>query len=155
MEAMESSMALFKNIADASDGVDQLAFKRIVDLHAQTAHMYINDVAVAVEVHVPDLLGNQSAREHFADPAGEQGEQGEFFGSQVQALAAAGDAVGRQIDFQIGNLDRTKLSGGTAPQHRADASEQFREREGLDKVVIGPQFQSSDAILHRIASGKE
>src|SRR3954447_25793778 len=39
--------------------------QEFVHLGAEPAHVYVHDVAVAVEVHVPDLLGDQGPRQHL------------------------------------------------------------------------------------------
>src|SRR5579885_1062146 len=50
-----------KYIAQAAHRMDQLLFEGIVDLGAQAADVDIDDVGIAVEIHVPDLLGDQGS----------------------------------------------------------------------------------------------
>src|SRR5438309_1119353 len=57
--------ALFKDIADAPHGMNQLLGEWIVDLGAQPPEMDIHDVGVAIEVHVPDLFGDQCPRKNL------------------------------------------------------------------------------------------
>src|SRR5262249_44834109 len=75
---------LFEDIAYPPDGVDQLLGKGVVHLGAEAADMDLKDVEVAVEVHVPDLLGDERARQHLAGPLRQQCQQGELLGRQVQ-----------------------------------------------------------------------
>ena len=64
--------ALFQNVARAADRVDKLFLKRIVYLSAQTPHRHVDDVGVAVEVHVPHLIGYHGPGEHFSRTPHEQ-----------------------------------------------------------------------------------
>ncbi|KAG0774792.1 hypothetical protein G6F22_013786 [Rhizopus arrhizus] len=60
------------------------------------AYRDIDDVGVAVEVHVPDLFGQRGARQHLALAAQQQRQQAEFLGGQVQPAAAALGAPARR-----------------------------------------------------------
>src|SRR5262245_14475405 len=59
-------VADFHGIAAAPDRVDQLSFERVVNLASQAADCDFDDVGVAVEIHIPDLLGDQRARQNLA-----------------------------------------------------------------------------------------
>jgi len=52
-------LSILKHISHAANGMDQFLFEWIVDLAAQPAYRHIDDVGIAVEIDVPDLLGNQ------------------------------------------------------------------------------------------------
>ncbi len=52
----------FEDIAGTAHRVNQLYGEGIVHLAAQPAHVYIHDVGIAVEVHIPDRFGDQRAR---------------------------------------------------------------------------------------------
>src|SRR5256885_12228613 len=54
-----------ERVSHATYSVDELWIERIVDLCAQTTDGHINDVAVAVEIHVPYLRRNQRTRQNF------------------------------------------------------------------------------------------
>src|SRR5262249_39815459 len=77
----------FEDIAHPPDGVDQLLLEGVVHLGAEAADVDLDDVEVAVEVHVPDLLGDERPRQHLAGPLRQQRQQGELLGRQVQAPA--------------------------------------------------------------------
>ena len=53
--------ALLENITDATNGMDKLASEWIVDLGSKPTHMDFDHIGIAIEVDVPDLLGNQSS----------------------------------------------------------------------------------------------
>jgi hypothetical protein len=55
------SVALFQDISHAPHRVDQLLLERVVHLRAQPANVHVDHVRLAVEVHVPDLFGDQRA----------------------------------------------------------------------------------------------
>src|SRR5215813_6008046 len=84
-----SSGPLFEDIADTAYGVDQRMPEGLVDLRAQPADVHIDDVGPAVEVHVPDLLRDQRPGEDVAHVAGEEREQEELLGSEIQTLSGA------------------------------------------------------------------
>src|SRR5579862_9472621 len=57
------SAGIVEDIAHPADRVDQLAVERIVDLGAEAADVDVHDVRPAVEIHVPDFLGDGRARQ--------------------------------------------------------------------------------------------
>ena len=52
-------LSVFKYVPYATHCIDQFLFKWIIDLAAQPAYGHIDDVGIAVEIDVPDLLGNK------------------------------------------------------------------------------------------------
>ena len=68
--------------------MDQFLLERIVDLRAQPAYVHVDHIGAAIEIHVPDLLGDQSTGENFAGAPDKQGEEQKFLGSQIEPLAA-------------------------------------------------------------------
>src|SRR3546814_8209648 len=65
----------------------QFLFERPVELGPQAFDRHFHHVGVAVEVDVPDHLGNGGFRQYFALAARQDAEQRELLGGQVQALA--------------------------------------------------------------------
>ena len=45
--------------------------------------------------------------------------------------------------------------GLPAAQQRADARQQFDERERLDQIIVGAEFQTFDAVVHRAARAED
>ena len=140
----------FDDVADPADGVDQPVRERVVNLRAEPADMDVDHVAVAVEVHVPDLLGDQRPRQHLALAAGQQREQGELLRRQVEPPVGPRRRAAQQIDPQVADGDDLRLPRRAAPKDGADAGEQFREGERLDEVVVGPGLQTLHPVLHRV-----
>src|SRR5690348_6392471 len=53
----------FHDIAGATNSVDQFQRKRFVHFAAQTPHVHIDNIRVAVKIHVPNCFGNQRSRQ--------------------------------------------------------------------------------------------
>jgi hypothetical protein len=83
----------FKDITDPSDRMEELAIKWIIDLCAKPPHMDFDNVRIAFEVDVPDLLGDQRPRQNFARAAQKQRQQLEFLGRKVEQTSAAQRAM--------------------------------------------------------------
>src|SRR6185312_4406724 len=144
-----------EDIAQPSHCVDELPFEGIVDLGAQPANMDIDDIAVAVERHVPDLLRDERPRQHVALVLHEQRQQQELFGRELERRAAAHGAVTPHVEREIRILRPLVRRPAAAPQQRAHAGEQFREGEGLDQVVVRAEIEPLDPVGDRIAHGQE
>jgi hypothetical protein len=69
--------------------MEEFARKGVVDLGPKAADRDVDDVGVAVEIHGPDLLGDEVGREDFAGVLGEQGEESEFLGCKLKAQSGA------------------------------------------------------------------
>src|SRR5262245_39186875 len=95
------SRTFFKDIAYSADRMDQLPFEGVIHLSAEAAHLHVHDIRVTVEVHVPDLFGNQGTREYLARAPCEQRQEGEFFRCQVQTRAPTHSLVPQQVKFQV------------------------------------------------------
>src|SRR5262245_49444081 len=116
---------LFEDITHAAHGVDQGMPEGLVDLRAEAADVDVDDVGPAVEVHVPDLFGDQRARKDVAHVPRQEREQEELLGREVQTLPGARGAVAHQVDLEIGDMELLLVASGPAPQDRAHAGEQL------------------------------
>src|SRR5689334_2127273 len=59
VEALTNSRSTFlHDVTQPPDCVNQFLFERLVNFAAQSSNVYLDEVSIAVEVHVPDLLGN-------------------------------------------------------------------------------------------------
>src|SRR5687767_6511222 len=115
------SFAFFEDIAHASNGLDQLLLVRIIDLRSQPPHVHVDDVGLAVEIHVPHLLGDQRARQDFAGVSRQQTQQREFLGCQIQSLAGAMRFVLAEVDHQIADYQLIGFAARPASKDRANA----------------------------------
>lgn len=64
----ERLLFFFEDISHSSYGSDQLMLERVIYFGAKAAHVYIDHVGMAIEIHIPDLRGNDCSGEHFAFP---------------------------------------------------------------------------------------
>ena len=92
-----------EDIADTARRVDQLARERVVDPGSQAPHGDVDHFGVAVETHVPDVLGDQRARDRLGRMACEVVEQREVLGHEVDADAGTLHAAAHRVDFQVGD----------------------------------------------------
>ena len=58
--------ALFEDVPDPADGLDEFSVEGIIDLSPQPPDGDIDNIGVALEVHVPYLFRNECSREHLA-----------------------------------------------------------------------------------------
>src|SRR5438309_7045503 len=56
-----------------------------------------------------------------------------------------------RVHFQISKSQVRRLLGPSAPEQRADAGQELREREGFYKVVVGTLVESFYSILYCVA----
>ncbi len=135
--------------------MDQLVREGIVDLGAQALDRHVDDVGVAVEVHVPDLRGDQGARQHLALAAHQQVQEGELLVGQGDHLPLAADLAPQHVQMQIGQLHLLCLADHAAAQQGTDTQQQLGEGEGFHQVVVGTQFEAADTVLQLVAGGEE
>ncbi len=117
--------------------------------------MHVYHICVTVEVHIPDLFGDQSPREHFARASREQRQEQEFFWRQVQMRTTTNRFMMEQIKFQVCDAELFRLSRWAAAENRPHARQEFRKGEWLDQVIVSPKLQALNAILNSITSGEE
>jgi len=103
------------DVTDAAYCVQEFFREGIVDLAAQPTHGDLHDVRIAVEVHVPHLLGKRRARQHLPVPT-QQRQQREFLRGQIESLSGTRGFVPNQIELEIGETE----DGGiwTDPRNR-------------------------------------
>ena len=135
--------------------MDQLVREGIVDLGAQALDRHVDDVGVAVEVHVPDLRGDQGARQYLALAAHQQVQEGELLVGQGDHLPLAADLAPQHVQLQIGQLHLLCLADHAAAQQGTDTQQQLGEGEGFHQVVVGTQFEAADTVLQLVAGGEE
>ncbi len=138
--------------------MQQGALKGLVQLAAQAPYRHLHHIGLAVEIHVPDLLGQFGAGQHLALTPQQQAQQIEFLGREVQALPGALGASAYQVHLQ---LTQTQLGDFAAaaralgpPQQALDAGQQLREGEGLEHIVVGAGLQATHPVFHLGAGGE-
>ena len=145
---------LFEDVTDSANRVNQFRGEPVIDLAPKTGYGHVDHVGVAVKMDVPDELGNLCARQDLPPVPRHEGEQAELFRGKHELLAAAPGAMADQVKLEIRHPHGGGLMNGAAPQHGANARQQFRERKGLEEVIISAEFKALDAVGHRIARGE-
>ena len=82
-------------------------------------------------------------------------EQLELPRGQVEEPLAADGAPAHQIHLQVGRLQTKRLRRTAAPQQRPNPRQQFRQRKGLDEIVVRAEIQAEHAIVHPVAGGQD
>jgi hypothetical protein len=134
--------------------VQQLHVEGVVELAAQAAHGHLDHVGVAVEVHVPHLLGQRGAREDLPAPAQQHHQQRELLGRELEPRAVAKALAADQVDLQVGQPQHRRFLRLAAAQQRLHARQQFGEGEGLDEVVVRALLQALHAVFDLVARGE-
>src|SRR5690348_18460431 len=59
--------------------------------------------------------------------------------------------VAQEVELDAAVLEHGLLDLGLAAKLRAHAREQLLEAEGLGKIIVGPEVEALDPVLHGIA----
>ena len=116
---------VFQHVANAAHVVHQFGVEGVVDFCAQAAHRDIDDVGVAVEIHVPNLFGDECSRQHLAGAPHQQREQAEFLGRQIETLTARLAVLEDRLS-ELLKPGLTKVNEPRAPREK-------REREAVSE----------------------
>src|SRR5258706_13716017 len=92
-------------IADAADRFNGRSRERPVDLVAQVADVDVDDVRIALEREVPDVLEQLPARERLSRMLHQVLEERELLRCQIDATVAASDRVLGRIEGQVTDLE--------------------------------------------------
>lgn len=84
--------------------MNELGFKRVIDFRAQAPDGDIDDIGVAVEIHIPHQRDDLGTSQRFARSAHEQVQERKLLGSEIDASAAAEDPVAHRVEFQVCNF---------------------------------------------------
>src|SRR5258707_3307343 len=115
--------------------------------------MDLDDVWI-VSVVAPDLGKQLVLGKHQAAPADKVGEQPELGRGQLERRAGPRGQAGLFVDDDLAGFDRC-AQAARSPKYSAHAGEQFFEREGLDQVVVGTEFEAAQSVRNRVATGQE
>jgi hypothetical protein len=70
-------------------------------------------------------------------------------------MTAAFRFASHGVHFQISKSQVGRLLGPSAPEQRADAGQELREREAFHKVIVSAFVEACDTVLDGIASGED
>src|SRR5690606_14146057 len=145
---------LAQHVPHAADGVDQAPLALALQLAPQVADVDVDDVAAA-RVLGPDLLLDLEAVEDLAWVAGEELEQLELLGRELDAPPVAEHLAALEVDHQVGHPHLAGDGRVHAPEVRADAGQQLLDAEGLDEVVVRARVEARDLVLDRVLGGED
>ena len=128
-----------------------------LELLAQVAHVRLDDVRLAAEVVVPDVVEDLRLRQDAAGVQQEVPQQVELGGGQLDRLAVAADLVGRLVHLEVGEAeDAIVLLVTERPsEDDADAGDDLGQRERLRDVVVTADRQAGQLVVERVAGGEE
>src|ERR1051326_6508643 len=125
-----------EHVAFAASRVNERRGKAVVNFAAQAVDVHVNQIRERVEVLIPDVLGNQCARQHTATFARQVFEQGILFSRQFYLATGTRDLMSACVYDQIGDGQRGGTDKVAAPQQSAQACEQFGDCERLDEIIV-------------------
>src|SRR5262249_47380984 len=100
----------FEDISHASHCLDQFLLERVVHFGPEPPHVHINQVGMAVKIHVPNLARNDGPSQNFSFSSGQECKQRELLGSEVQTFASPGGSVLEEINDQVLDLCGVRLA---------------------------------------------
>src|SRR5690554_1483814 len=126
-------------------GLDKLAQTRNLDIEAA-----VEGFVLAAPCKFHELV----ARQRDLGVAGEHFQNGELARGDGDGFVVLGERTGGKVQYVRTELDGfVFLAGGAgmffgtpAAQDGVDTGEQFARIEGLGQVVVGPHFQTHDAV---------
>src|SRR5882672_3745816 len=134
-------------VAVAPQRLDDRWRAGLVELAPQVADIDIDDVGLTVELPAPHALGDLGSAERLPGMAQQVFEYGELARRQHDLLRTARHSARTEIHRNVSRDEFVRRPQHGPPQERADAGEQFGERERLDQVVVGAGVEAGDAII--------
>lgn len=127
--------------------MDEFLRESGVDLVPQVVDVDVDEVCAGVKVVVPDVLGNDTAAQDAILVSEKILEQCVFLHGEIDGPAGALCPMCHGVEFEIGNLQESRLVGPSSPQQRADTCKQFNDCKWLREVIVGPAIKSGNFVL--------
>ena len=111
--------------------------------------MHVDGAGVAVVLEAPHLVQQLVAGEHPVGVAGKIGQQLQLLGGRFHDLALHLQLILAHVQREVLELDDVLVAvfgGVAAAQHRLDARHHLLGVEGLDHIVVRPQFQAQHLV---------
>ena len=81
-------------------------------------------------------------------------EQIELAAGQLDRPITANHAARDEVDLEIGGLESKDVGRASTTQQRANARQQFRQRERFDQIVVGAAIQAEHTIIDPVTCGQ-
>src|SRR6266567_1351932 len=137
-------------VAGAALRRDQLGLEPVVDLAAQATHQHLEHVSKGVVVVVPHVGRDRRAIEHLSRVRDEQLQQGELLRAEGEHAVAAAYSAGGEVDLQVRDAVHRRCERGTPARQRLEPRQQLAEGERLGEVVVRPDLEPADTVVHGI-----
>src|ERR1700682_939049 len=125
-----------------------------VNLLAQSIDIDFHQVGFAIEVAVPNVLDDFTARDQFGSMKQEQLEQRKFLGRQWDYLGAARGAPTMTIQREVRTAHLGIAAVKAAAHQRSNSSQEFCQGKRLSEIVIGTGIQSGYPLLDQASRGE-
>ena len=136
--------------------MDESPLGAAIDRLAQAADVHVDEIALRIEVQVPDALEQHRPRDHLPLPPHEELEQLLLARGELDLAAGPRDLAGEQVEFQVRYPQHRRLGGARMPaQQRLDARQQLRERKRLGEIVVAARLEAADAIVDRAEGAQD
>ena len=133
-------------VTHAVDGEQMARPGRVnLELLPQGEHVRVDRAIRHVDIFSPHTFEERVSVERRAPLHRQTAKQREFFGGQVNKLAATMRDVPREVDRHVTKRQRVRrlaiLHRVGSPHQRAHARKQFRDAERLGQVVVGAEIE--------------
>lgn len=137
------------------EGFDWIVGKPVIELGAQPADMAIDNIGRRIEGYTPHRFKEHLAGDFLSWVAHHERQEVELSRLQVNLTTGPTHAARQKVDLEVAGF---KL-GRQVTEHRpalksCEASMQFRQREGLDEIIVGTALKPADTIRHRTQRGQ-
>ena len=114
----------------------------------------IDDIGEAVEIILPDMLGDHGARDQLVGVQHQKLQEGIFFAGEDAGSSASLDLLGHLIEFKVGDFQNRGLVGALTSEQGPDTGQKFVKGEGFGEVIIGSGIETRDFITDGVAGGE-
>jgi hypothetical protein len=125
-----------------------------VELVAQVAHVDLDDVGVALELVVPDMLEDLTLGDGLAPAVEQELQQGQLPGRELHLDRAPPGPLGGRVEAQVAGLEHGRALAGAPAQQRPQPRQQDRIRERLGEVVVGAVVERLDLVPLALLGGQ-
>ena len=118
------------------------------------ADVDLDDVRIAFEREVPDVVENLGFRDDFTGPAHEELEHRELACRQRHFDIAARASMLDRIDLEVASCVDDGLRPARTAKQRAEARQEHDERERLGEVVVSAGVQRLGLVVFTVFRGE-
>src|SRR5881275_1086499 len=134
--------------------MNELCRPVVINLLAQAVDVDLDQICLAVEMAIPDVFHNLTARTQFRCAEKQELEESKFFARYGNHFLAAVGAAAVPVELEVAVSKHGVAAMEPAPHERADAREKLGEHKRLCEVIIGSGIEAFDFLLDE-AAGSE